>query len=62
MWISDIHTCGVNLDWRKVLDSNLPKTETYDPQLQDIVQSLRTGEQLTHDQGVRLHIQSPSVP
>ena len=54
MWISDIHTCGVNLDWRNVLDGYLPKTETYDPELQDIVNNLRTGEQLTHEQGVRL--------
>ncbi len=54
MWISDIHTCGVNLYWRNILDGHLPKTETYDPELQDIVKNLRTGEQLTHEQGVRL--------
>ena len=54
MWISDIHTCGSNLDWLNILDTDLPKTESYDPELQDIVQYLRTGEQLTHEQGVRL--------
>ncbi len=53
-WISDIGSCGIDLDWREHLRRELPATETFETGLQDIVDSLRDGEQLTLEQGVRL--------
>jgi len=53
-WISDLDTCGVNMDWRHRLDSSLPESNTYHEDIQDIVESLRNGIHLTVEQGVKM--------
>ena len=53
-WISDIESCGVNIDWCQRLDELLPETQSFPIQLRAIVHSLRNGNQLTAEQGVLL--------
>ncbi len=53
-WISDIEECGIDHDWRSHLRSNLPTTESFEPELQNIVNTLRNGKQLTLEQGIQL--------
>ena len=53
-WISDLESCGMNLDWRVHLDEYLPETQTFQVELQDVVNSLRNGESLTPAQGLQL--------
>ena len=53
-WASDVQTCGANPDWIKILDQSLRDTSEYHPDLHQIVDSLRTGDNLTVDQGLTL--------
>jgi len=53
-WNSDLHTCDSNQDWAEKLGDILPATNTFDTELQDVVESLRTGVHLTLEQGVKL--------
>ena len=53
-WISDIEACGIDHDWRSHLCSNLPATDSFAPELQNIVNTLRAGKQLTLEQGIQL--------
>lgn len=53
-WASDVQTCGANPDWLKILDQSLRDTSEYHPDLHQIVDSLRTGDNLTVDQGLTL--------
>lgn len=53
-WISDIESCGVNIDWCQRLDELLPVTESFPVQLRGIVDSLRNGKHLTVEQGILL--------
>ncbi|HJM30628.1 MAG TPA: radical SAM protein, partial [Candidatus Thalassarchaeaceae archaeon] len=42
------------MDWRHLLDSSLPESNTYHEDIQDIVESLRNGIHLTVEQGVKM--------
>ena len=53
-WISDIKSCGVNDNWANRLDQLLESTHFPDGNLDDIIASLRKGESLTYEQGLRL--------
>jgi len=54
IWYSDTEACGIAPDWVNRLDDLLPNTESYDVSLHDIVNSIRNGIQLTHEQGMLL--------
>ena len=53
-WASDAQTCGLNPDWIQQLDDLLKPTHFYDLELQDIVDSMRNGSNLTLEQGIKL--------
>ena len=53
-WASDAQTCGLNPDWIQRLDDLLEPTYFYDLELQDIVDSMRNGSNLTVEQGIKL--------
>ena len=53
-WISDIETCGVHDDWLVRLDQLLCSSLSINPTLDGVVQTLRSGEQLSFDQGIAL--------
>ena len=53
-WYSDTEFCGMSPDWVSRLDSILPPTESYDKSLHHVVNSIRKGIQLTHEQGIQL--------
>lgn len=50
-WTSDAESCGVNPNWLKRFDEYLGSTEQYDSALHDIINTLRSGENLTVEQG-----------
>jgi len=53
-WTSDAKSCGSNSDWVQILDSSLAPTTDYPTELQDIVNSMRNGKNLTAEQGITL--------
>ena len=53
-WSSDTIECGMHADWRQRLSDQLASIPSISESLHDIVDSLRNGEHLSFEQGLKL--------